>query len=213
MTISFKDIFLGRHLSEIIAFNEEEKIKKEEEFWSLSTKLQSSGFLWKGYRSSLLSLVIERALSFKTHVDSYQSLASTMSILQMKLQAKYHRKNTTTSIYTIKSTYLVVLSSGDQGHDSGYNNNIFILVKIFQCLKYFEYSLIEFWKCSKNTIFKWEFDQKYPEGFKECFSHISTFPSDQFFLCIVFFSLFLHFFDVTVCIYLLLAMADVWTYS
>ena len=106
LTISFKDIFLGRHLSEIIAFNEEEKIKKEEteeeEFWSLSTKLQSSGFLWKGYRSSLLSLVIERALSFKTHVDSYQSLASTMSILQMKLQAKYHRKNTTTSIYTIK---------------------------------------------------------------------------------------------------------------
>ena len=111
LTISFKDIFLGRHLSEIIAFNEEEKIKKEEteeeEFWSLSTKLQSSGFLWKGYRSSLLSLVIERALSFKTHVDSYQSLASTMSILQMKLQAKYHRKNTTTSIYTIKSTYLL----------------------------------------------------------------------------------------------------------
>ena len=108
LTISFKDIFLGRHLSEIIAFNEEEKIKnqeeteEEEEFWSLSTKLQSSGFLWKGYRSSLLSLVIERALSFKTHVDSYQSLASTMSILQMKLQAKYHRKNTTTSIYTIK---------------------------------------------------------------------------------------------------------------
>ena len=147
MTISFKDIFLGRHLSEIIAFNEEEKIKKEEteeeeEFWSLSTKLQSSGFLWKGYRSSLLSLVIERALSFKTHVDSYQSLASTMSILQMKLQAKYHRKNTTTSIYTIKSTYLV-LSSGDQGHDSEYNNNTLILVKIFQCLKYFVYSLIE----------------------------------------------------------------------
>ena len=30
LTISFKDIFLGRHLSEIIAFNEEEKIKKEE---------------------------------------------------------------------------------------------------------------------------------------------------------------------------------------
>ena len=117
--------------------------RKKKKSFEVSTKLQSSGFLWKGYRSSLLSLVIERALSFKTHVDSYQSLASTMSILQMKLQAKYHRKNTTTSIYTIKSTYLVVLSSGDQGHDSRHNNNIFILVKIFQCLKYFEYSLIE----------------------------------------------------------------------
>ena len=73
-----KQLDCRKHLSVIIAFNERRRRRVLEVVAQKWRRRQgkSSGFLWKGYRSSLLFLVIEWALSFKNARGSYLGLAS-----------------------------------------------------------------------------------------------------------------------------------------